>query len=67
MVKGVLNDALKSLGSRSDLKIADESLKGSAAASEVSSEFEDEDMGTDRSSPESEDSTDKVPVKQSPE
>ena len=62
MVKGVLNDALKSLGSRSDLKVADAS-DNSATPSEVSSEFEDEDMGTDLSAPESEDSTDKVPVK----
>ena len=51
---------MKELGSRTDLKISDNQDSGSA--SEVSSEFEDEDMGTGRSTPASEDSTDKVPV-----
>ena len=51
---------MKGLGSRTDLKVDD------ASSGEVTSEFEDEDMGTGRSTPESEDSTDKVPVKQAP-
>ena len=51
MVKQVLGDALKSLGSRTDIKVEDGSPKSSATASEVSSEFEDEDMGTGRSTP----------------
>ena len=59
-MKEALGEALKELGSRTDLKISD---NRSGSASEVSSEFEDEDMGTGRSTPGSEDSTDKVPVK----
>ena len=65
-VKRALGEALVSLGSRTDLKVEDKS-DASPTASEVSSEFEDEDMGTGRSTPQSEDSTDKVPVKQAPE
>ena len=61
-MKEALGEALKELGSRTDLKISDNQNSGSA--SEVSSEFEDEDMGTGRSTPVSEDSTDKVLVKQ---
>ena len=46
-VKSVLDDALKSLGSRVDLRVQDASDKSSATPSEVESEFEDEDMGSD--------------------
>ena len=57
----MLDKALRSLGSRAGTSTEQVPDK-SPSASEVSSEFEDEeDYG--RSSPESEESTDKIPVK----
>lgn len=67
-MKQALGSAIKSLGSRTNLKINDDS-SADEESDEATSEFEDEDMGTEggRSTPQSDDSTDKVPVKQSPE
>ena len=62
-VKEKLTAALKSLGSRTDIKVSETSLKQSQVDSEQEiSEIEDIEQ-SGRQSPDSEDSSDKIPVK----
>ena len=62
----MLGEALKGLGARTDMKVQDnESARSSSATpSEVESDMDEEESG--RQTPQSDGSSDKIPVKQSP-
>lgn len=62
----MLGEALKGLGARTDMKVqGDESARSSSATpSEVESDLDEEESG--RRTPQSDGSSDKIPVKQSP-
>ena len=65
-MKSVLGEALKGLGARADMKVQDNESAGSSSAtpSEVESDIDEEESG--RRTPQSDGSSDKIPVKQSP-